>query len=183
MKTKRLLALAAAASLITSAAGQMPEMPKPQKEHEWLKKFTGEWNTVTEIHMAPGQPPLKATGSETAEMLGGFWVIGKTKAEMMGAPFSGIMTFGFDPAKKQYIGTWVDSNTSTMWNYTGTLDTSGKILTLESKGMCPMEGKVCTFRDKIEFKSDDERVMTGTKYDEKSGAWVTKMVITATRKK
>ena len=26
-------------------AQEMPEMPKPQSEHQWLEKFTGNWET------------------------------------------------------------------------------------------------------------------------------------------
>lgn len=159
-----------------------PQLPQPTKEHEWLKKFVGEWDTETEIVIAEGQPPLKAKGSESAKMLGGFWVVGQNQGDLMGTPFAGIMTFGYDPDKKQYVGTWVDSNTSTLWQYTGTVSEDGTKLTMDSEGMCPMEGKVCKFRDTVEFISPDKRVLTGTKLDEKTGEWVEKMTVTATRK-
>jgi hypothetical protein len=180
------IVIASLAALLLTAfvafGADQPEMPQPTKEHEWLKKFAGEWNTVTEIYMEPGKPPMKATGTETAKMLGGFWVVGENKGEMMGAPFTGMMTFGYDPQKKKYVGTWVDSNTSMLWQYLGTVDGSGRILTLETEGFCPMEGKVCQFRDTIEFKSDDQRVMTGERQST-DGKWTKMMTVTATRKK
>ncbi len=187
MKTQRFLPLLvtftlAAFALTTSAhAAEPPEMPKPVKEHEWLKQFEGEWATETEIQMEPGKPPLKATGNETARMIGGFWVVGENKGEMMGQAFTGVMTLGYDPEKKKYVGTWVDSNTSMLWQYVGTVDESGKILTLESEGFCPMEGKVCQFRDVIEFKSADHRVMTGSRLGS-DGKWTSLMTVTAKRK-
>lgn len=183
MKTKLLTSLAAAVLCASSLiAAEMPAMPKPVAEHEWLKQFVGEWDIETEIFMEPGKPPVKMKGTESAKMLGGFWVVGENQGEMMGAPFTGIMTFGFDPQKKKYTGTWVDSNTSALWQYLGTVDASGKVLTLETEGFCPMEGQVCQFKDTIEFKSPDHRVMTGTKLG-KDGKWTTGMVINARRKK
>lgn len=163
-------------------ATEPPAMPQPTKEHEWLKKFAGEWETATEINMEPGKPPMKATGNETVKMVGGFWVVGENKGEMMGQPFTGIMTVGYDPEKKKYVGTWVDSNTSMLWQYVGTVDAGGKVLTLESEGFCPMEGKVCQFKDTIEFKSDDERVMSSARLGE-DGKWTTLMTMTSKRKK
>lgn len=186
MKTNRLhsiVALTVSAFLLGSAfAAEPPAMPQPTKEHEWLKKFAGEWDTATEIYMEEGKPPMRATGKETAKMIGGFWVIGENKGEMMGQAFTGVITVGYDPEKKKYIGTWVDSNTSMLWQYTGSVDETGKILTLESKGFCPMEGQVCQFKDVIEFKSDDERVMTSTRLG-KDGKWTKMMTMTSTRKK
>ncbi len=183
MKTNLVTRLAAVLLCTGSLiAAEVPAMPKPAKEHEWLQQFVGEWDIETEIFMAPGQPPMKVKGTESAKMLGGFWVVGENKGEMMGAPFAGIMTFGFDPEKKKYVGTWVDSNTSALWQYLGTVEASGKILSLETEGFCPLEGKICQFKNTIEFKSPDHRVMTGTKLG-KDGKWTTGMVLNARRKK
>lgn len=183
MKTKLLTVLSTLLfCLPTINAADAPAMPQPVKEHEWLKQFVGEWDTTTEIFAAPDQPSLKAAGHESAKMIGGFWMMGENEGEMMGQTFTGIMTLGYDPEKKRYIGTWVDSNTSTLWNYKGTLDEGGKILTLESEGYCPMEGQVCQFKDTVEFKSKDERVLTGARLG-KDGKWTKMMTVTAKRKK
>lgn len=163
-------------------AAEPPAMPQPLKEHEWLNQFVGEWDIETEVFMEPGKEPLKMKGTESARMLGGFWVVGENKGEMMGMPFTGVMTFGYDPEKKKYVGTWVDSNTSTLWQYLGTVDASGKILTLETEGFCPMEGKICQFKNTIAFKTKDHRVLTGARLG-KDGKWTTGMTVTARRKK
>ena len=162
-------------------SAEPPEMPQPTKEHEWLKKFVGEWDVETELFMEPGKPAMKVKGLESARMIGGFWVVGETKGEMMGAPFTGLMTFGYNPEKKKYVGTWVDSHTSTLWQYLGSVDPSGKILTMETEGYCPMEKQICQFKDTVEFKSNDHRVLTGTKLG-KDGKWTTAMIVTARRK-
>src|SRR5687768_14313749 len=99
------------------------KMPQPTKEHEWLGQRAGEWESECEVVMAPGQPAVKGKGSESGRKLGGFWVIGEGKNEMMGGmKVSSVMTLGYDVAKKKYVGTWVDSMQNHMWKYEGTLD-------------------------------------------------------------
>jgi hypothetical protein len=38
-------------------------MTEPQKEHQWLHKFVGEWTYEADATCDPGQPPSKFTGS------------------------------------------------------------------------------------------------------------------------
>jgi hypothetical protein len=93
-----------------------------------------------------------------------------------------ILTFGYNPEKKVYVGTWIDSMTSQKWEYEGSVDKAGKVLSLTTRGFCPMEQKMCNFRSTVEFKSDDVRVLTEKKEME-DGTWATVVVSTSTRKK
>jgi len=168
----KLAVFAALSGITTLSAQEMPEMPKPLKEHEWLKKFSGEWTTTSEMKMPTGET-VKSTGTEKAEMLGGFWVISKGSGELMGMQMHYAMTLGYDPEKKKYVGNMIDSMMGKMWQYEGSVDDSGKILTLETTGPCPMRGGVMTeFRDITEFKDDGQRVFSSMFKDEK-GEWVT----------
>jgi hypothetical protein len=48
-----------------------------------------------------------------------------------------------------------------LWVYDGSLDASGKVLTLYAEGPdFAAEGKMAKYRDVIEFKSDDHRTLT-----------------------
>ena len=167
MKTTSLLRpLLAACALALASHGlhaqEMPEMPKPQSEHAWLEKFAGTWETEMECQI-PDKEPIKGKATETAKMLGGFWLTVENKGEMMGSPFTGIMTLGYDPAKKTYIGTWTDSMTSIMWNYTGTVNSAGDTITLEAEGPCPMQGgKICKFKEVMKLTGKDEKTFTSS---------------------
>jgi hypothetical protein len=164
-------------------AEEPPKMPAPQKEHEWLKQFVGEWESESEVTFEPGKPPVKCKGAETARMLGGFWVVGEGKSEIMGMKFSSILTLGYDPDRKKYVGTWVDSMTSYLWKYEGTLDATGKILTLDTEGPSAMApGKTSRYREVIEFKSKDERVFSSAIQGE-DGKWTTFVTVNYKRKK
>jgi hypothetical protein len=164
-------------------AQEAPKLPAPQKEHEWLKLLVGEWESESECIAEPGKPPVKAKGTESARSLGGFWVLGEGKSEMGGMKFSNVLTIGYDPEKKKYVGTWVDSLTSVLWKYEGTVDATGKILTLETEGPCPMApGKISKFKEVIEFKTPDHKVFTSSMQGD-DGKWVTFVTVNSKRKK
>jgi hypothetical protein len=127
-----------------------PEMPKPQKEHEWLKQLVGEWDTEGECVTEPGKPPMKTKGSESTRAIGGFWTLSEHKGDAMGTPFTGILTLGYSAEKKKYVGTWIDSMGSHLWTYEGSLDASGKVLSLETEGPSNEgPGKTCKFKEVI----------------------------------
>lgn len=159
-----------------------PPMPKPEKEHEWLKMFEGEWEGEGECFMEPDKP-MKCKNTETCKTIGGFWIQSNMKADMAGMPINGIMTVGYDPARKKFVGNWVDSCFPFMWVYEGSVDSTGKILTLESEGPNMTEpGKMAKYRDVTEFKSADHKIMTS--YVEKSpGEWMKIMSIESKKKK
>jgi len=162
---------------------QMPPMTTPQKEHQWLQQLAGEWDADCEFTMEPGQPPVKSKGTESARMLGGFWLVAENKGVMMDKPFTGILSIGHDIDKKRFVGTWVDSMAPLLWNYTGSVDDAGKKLTLEAEGPCPMQpGKIFKFKESLEIKDADHKVFTSMMQGE-DGKWTTNGTITYTRKK
>jgi hypothetical protein len=163
------------------AQGQ-PKLPSPLKEHEWLKQLEGEWITEMEAVMGPGQAPLKSKGSEVVRPLGGFWTVGEMKSDIMGTPVTGIMTLGYDPKSNKYIGSWVCSVDGHFWKYEGTVDASGKILTLNTEGpSMAAPGKMAKMKDVIEIKSKDHRVLTSYMLGD-DGKWVQFMTMDARRK-
>jgi len=164
------------------SAQEAPTLPQPVKEHEWLQQFIGEWESETQVFMDPNNP-LKGTGSETVRSLGGFWIVSTGKGEMAGSNMEYVMTLGYDPAKKKYVGVWADSMTSHLWNMEGSVDESGKVLTMESTGPCPMRpGQLSKFRDVTEFKSKDHRTFTSYIQNE-DGEWTPTVKGEARRKK
>jgi hypothetical protein len=147
-----------------------------EKEHEWLQKFVGEWSYESEATMEPGQPPLKFTGTETVRSIGGIWILAEGRGEMPGgAAATMILTLGFDPQKKHFVGTWLGSMMTYLWTYQGSLDAARNVLTLDSEGPnCAADGKLATFKETIEFKSDDHRVFTSSMLTD-DGKWTTLM--------
>lgn len=149
----------------------MPRMPPPGEHHEWLQQLVGTWTVESEMSM--GDQAFHCTGTDTVRSLGGRWVIGELKTEFPGAgPMHAVMTLGYNPETGKYQGTWVDSGTDLLWIYEGTIDRTGKILTLEAEGPNMMDptGPRVMFRDVIEFKSANHRTLSS--YAQMEGEWV-----------
>ena len=152
--------LALALCVATPALAQTPPVPQPGPEHEMLKKDVGTWDATVEMFMGPpGGAPAVSKGTETVTMLGGLWQITEFKSEMMGQPFEGRGAMGFDPAKKKFVGTWVDSMTPGYYTVEGAYDPATKTLTGTMEGPDP-SGAVVKTKETTEWKDADTRVFT-----------------------
>lgn len=144
----------------------------PQAEHAWLEKLVGEWAYELECSMEPGGAPTTFRGVERVRSIGGLWVVAEGEGEVPGKGTARtLLTLGFDPAKKRYVGTWVGSMMAHLWVYEGVLDPGGTILPLETAG--PNMGapdKTAKYKDVIEFLSDDHRTLTSHMQGE-DGKW------------
>jgi Protein of unknown function (DUF1579) len=134
----------------------------PQKEHQWLQKLVGEWTSEAEATMEPGKPPETFTGTESVRSIGGLWTLGEGRGEMPGGgTATTLMTLGYDPQKQRFVGTFIASMMTYLWVYDGALDAAGRVLTLDAEGPdMTGDGKMMKYRDVIELKSDDHRVLT-----------------------
>jgi hypothetical protein len=149
--------------MTTSETEQQPTMKaEPQKEHLWLQKLVGEWTFEGEGKMNPDKPPEKFKGTESVRSLGGLWILAEGQGDMPGCgAATTMMTLGYDPQKKQFVGTFMGSMMTHLWVYDGTMDADGRVLTLNTEGPNMVEeGKMTKFKDVIELKSDDHRVLT-----------------------
>lgn len=154
-------AIAALLCLSAACYSQVPEMPRPTKQHELLKQFAGDWKLTAEAAAAPGEEGVKAEGTESAKMLGGFWLVGESESKMAGMPMNSVLTIGYDPRAKQYIGTFYCTADSTLWKYEGEMDESGKKLTLKTEGPSMFDPtKKAKYREVLELVDPDHKTFT-----------------------
>jgi hypothetical protein len=134
---------------------------EPQQQHQWLEKLVGEWSFESECIMGPDQPPSKHTGSESVRSIGGLWTIGEGRGDLPeGGQMTTILTLGYDPRIKRFVGTFIASMMTHMWLYNGSLDAAGKVLTLDTEGPDFSGGPdLVKYQDIFEFISDDHRVL------------------------
>jgi len=147
---------------------------KPQQEHHWLQKLVGEWTSEMEAVMGPDKPPETVRGTESIRSIGGIWTIGEGRSEMPGGGTGTtmIMTLGYDPAKKKYVGTFIGSMMHKMWIYEGELDAAGTKLILDTEGPdFAVEGKTTQYKDEVEFQDDDHRTLSSQMLMD-DGTWV-----------
>ena len=139
------------------------DKPQPQKQHQWLARLDGEWTMEGEAMMGPGQPVQKFRGTERTRSLGGLWFLVEGEGE---GPVGGVST----------------SMMTNMWIYEGALDADEKVLTLDTEGPSMSgDGTLSKYKDRIEFRSDDERIMTSHAQGA-DGTWTQLMTMTLRRK-
>ncbi len=159
MKTMLAVVVSLVAVLpVAASAQQTPPMPKPGPEHDFLKQDVGTWDATVEF-MPPGAPPVVSKGTETVSMLGDFWQLARFEGEMMGQPFQGLGTTGYDPTKKKYVGTWIDSITPGLSMVEASYDPATKTLTGTMEGP-DMSGNMMKMRETTQWTGADDRVFT-----------------------
>ena len=82
--------------------------------------------------MEPGKPPMESSGTvEMKSVLGGRFLQQEFTGNMMGQPYSGIGTTGYDNLRKKYVSTWIDSMGTGIFFMEGTASPDGKTITLK----------------------------------------------------
>jgi Protein of unknown function (DUF1579) len=133
----------------------------PGPMHTWMAKSNGTWEAEVSQWMDPAAPPTKAKATNVqSSILNGLYVSGKFSSTMMGMPFQGESTLGYDNAKKDFVSTWVDNMGSGIVVMRGTYDEATKTLHLKGKQSDPMTGKDCDIREEMKFIDDNTYTMT-----------------------
>ena len=173
MKSVRFMCLAVIAGLISTVAARAQEAPKPGPEHEMLKKMEGTWEATMKFG------GMESKGTAVYKMdLGGLWLTTSFEGEAFGAKFTGRGLDSYDPAKKKFVGVWVDSMSTAPMLLEGTYDKEKKTFTMSGEGP-GMDGKTTKYKAVNEHKDDNTVIFTMYMGDDKDPAFV----ITYKRKK
>ncbi|HMK06835.1 MAG TPA: DUF1579 domain-containing protein [Flavobacterium sp.] len=156
----------------------------PGETHKMLAMDSGSWSCESTMWMKPDDPnPTKSAMSATSKMImGGRYQESTYNGVMMGQPFEGKSTVGYDNAKKQIVSTWVDNMGTGIMYMSGNYDGTSK--TMELKGDCvdPMTGEKKMVRETFTIVDDNTRKME--MYDTAEGGKEFKtMELVMTRKK
>lgn len=155
---------------------------EPQDEHRWLEQLLGDW-TLTMDAPAPQEGEQSGQSwSESVRHMGGIWIVAEGKGAMPdGTDVETLMTLGYDPAKGAFVGTWAGSMMTHMWVYRGTLDASGKVLTLDCEGPdFENPGQTLNYQDIITIEDGDHRTLTA-RVQGTDGEWREMMKVRYTR--
>ena len=92
-----------------------------------------------------------------------------------------IITLGYDPEKRRFVGTFVASIMTHLWPYEGALD--GNVLTLNSEGPSfSGDGSTVKYQDIIEAVNDDHWILR-SRMPSEEGKWVQFMTAHYRRRK
>lgn len=147
----RILVAATAALLLATAAlaqdkGKQPPQMTPEQQaemeaymkaatpgapHKAMAASAGSYTIAVKSWAEPGAPPMLDSGSATRSMaMEGRVMIEQVNSTMMGMPFTGQGTMGYDNVTGKYWHVWMD-----------TMGTGAMF----SEGNCDAEMKSCTF--------------------------------------
>jgi len=149
------------ASLATSALAQEhKDFPGPGREQALLKQqFEGDWDAVSRRSEGGKARESKATES-VKSVDGGYWLLLDFKGDMGGKVYTGQGTLGYDPYKKKYLLTWIDSKSPVALWAEGDADADGRTFTFASEGYCPDLAKTAKFRLVMAVQDSDHHTLT-----------------------
>jgi len=132
----------------------------PSEGHKALDHMIGTFDAKVTMWMAPGAPSTTSNGTSVNQwVLGNRYVQENFSGTFMGMPFQGIGYTGYDNAKKQYVGTWIDNFGTGVMTSTGTSSDNGKTYTFKSTNTDPMTGKDMAGESKITVGDADHHTM------------------------
>jgi len=138
-----------------AAAAHDMTPPKPGKEHDALKKYTGTWDCLVKHSMSPDGPWTESKGTETNKLVcNGLWLETDVLGDMgpMGK-FEGHGLQGWDTTQKKYKSSWVDTMCTYLCVQEGTWDDKTSTMTWTMEGP-DMTGKTAKFRSTDVVKGD-----------------------------
>ena len=147
-------ALLTAALPALNAQAQMP----PTAEHKHLESEVGVWDAEVQMWPTADAEPMKSKAVETTLMLGMLWLLSDFEGDFGGMKFSGRSQLGYDPTKKKYVGTWIDTMSPYLQTMEGTYDEKTATSTMMATGIDMETGKPTTSKMITRYESDDEKV-------------------------
>ena len=81
-----------------------------------------------------------------------------------------VLTIGYDPRQKRYVGTFVGSMMTHLWLYSGQVDDSGQRLTLDTEGPNLEGDSLAKYQDIFEIVDNDHWLLSSQLLDD-DGRW------------
>lgn len=124
----------------------------PGDAQKMLANSTGDWKADVSLTMDPAQPPIKSKTSVHNEMImGGRYLSTRYSGDMMGMPFEGVGTIGYDNGKKMYVSSWIDNMGTGIMYMEGKPGDDKRTVEFKGKAYEPMLGKDVMVRQVMTF--------------------------------
>ena len=164
--------LAAAAAAPSAAQDKKKAADEKAAMEAWQKAMTpgdgqkklepliGTFDAKVRMWMDPSKPPDDSAGtSVNSWVLGDRFVQTKYEGVFLGEAFTGIGYTGYDNVTKKYEGTWMDTGSTAIMTSVGTIDGSGKVISMKATTSDPATGKVTTTDQKITIADNDHHTI------------------------
>ena len=153
------------------------------ENHKLLGYMLGDWITANKMWMQPGAPPMESLGTCSSKpAMGGRYILSEHKGMVMGQPFEGVATTGYDNTTGKFVATWMDNMSTGIMLTTGSYDPASKSFTYLSEMPDPMQPKVVVkVREVFKLVDKDKHMLEW--YETRDGKEAKTMEVTYTRKK
>jgi hypothetical protein len=106
------------------------------------------------VRPGPGAPEQRSKGVAHSRLVGDRWLVTDFKNE---TGFEGHGIFGWDAARKAYVGTWVDPMRSFLTVMEGAWDPDTKTMTFRAEAKLP-DGHLLSWREQTEHVDENTQV-------------------------
>lgn len=129
----------------------------PGDPHKTMSTLVGTWDIAMTNYMDPSGKPTEQKATATFKsLMDGRYIVEEIDGNIMGQPFHGMGTYGYDNGMKKYVSTWIDNMGTGIMTGTGTSSDGGKTITWLSRGYDAMSGKEADYRSTVKIVSDDQ---------------------------
>jgi hypothetical protein len=181
---------------------QMPPAPKGWTDAEWqacmqacmeagmpgdmhnkLVQSSGVWTGKGNMWMASGAEPMPAETTSTIKpIMDGRYITCEVSSDMMGMPFRGQGTYGYDNTTKKFQCSWIDNCSTAMMTGTGEMSSDGSTITWTYNYTCPYTKKPVTMREVHKTTGKDSQTFEMYTIDPKTNKEYKMMELAMTRK-
>ncbi len=132
----------------------------PSDPHKLLAQMNGTWDAEMSFWEKEGAPPMVSKAKAVNKMIfNGLYQVSTYTGNVMGAPFEGISTTGYDNHTKVFVASWIDNLGSGLTKMEGTYNEADKTLTLTGKMMDAGLAREYDNRQVLKIIDDKNHVM------------------------
>ncbi len=172
------------------AMAKMEDLAKPGTNHQLLADLVGTWDYKVTMWMAPGAPPIEATGKAVRKpALDGHYFVMESSSKMQypgpdgkmtTMDFKGMSVEGYDNVKQKFVASWTDNMGTGIYPFEGTYDPATKAFTYLGE-MEPLPGMKMKVREVLSITDKNHQTLEW--YEVRKSGEVKTMEIVYTREK
>jgi hypothetical protein len=144
----------------TSTLALWQKYVTPGEMHKMMAKWDGKWDAEITMWMDASTPPQNAKGKvENKMIMNGLYQVATFSADMMGMPYEGQGTTGFDNHRGLFESTWIDNMGSGIMKLEGFWNGSNKTINLKGRMVDPFTATIKAVKQTIKIVDDYTQIM------------------------
>jgi hypothetical protein len=129
----------------------------PGEHHKAFARLAGDWIVAGRLWMDPADPPAETEGTARFDVvMNGLFVNEVLQMSVLGVPWEGRATFGFDNQSATHVSTWQDSFGSGILVFEGECTNHCREITMRSDPYLDPRMKRFVRMKTVSYLSDDD---------------------------